>query len=93
MIGNDGIFEGRGWSVSPEAPQLDRGNISVGFFTDSLRGPEATTLYNVTLPSLIEDGKMIGKLSNDARFVCAILLCSAPPTLDDDTTWTSPPPL
>lgn len=88
MIGNDGIFEGRGWDVSPEYPEGDRGFLSIGFLSNNFL-PEP--LIRATLSELKKDGIIIGKLAVNVEFICELCEFLNPnPTSTDTSTTLNP---
>lgn len=71
LIGDEGIFEGRGWDIQPE---VDLNSLSIGFLTDYLYKPGH--LLNNTLVDLLRDGKIIGKLAETVQIRCEYQLCT-----------------
>lgn len=74
FIGEFDIFEGRGWNVNPD---VDRGNLSIGFLTDRLNLDDNSPMLNLR-NKILDDGKMIGKFPDNVRFMCTLSLCGIP---------------
>lgn len=73
------IFEGRGWDIlqEPVTGYFDNNTLTIGFFADLLY--QEPDFLNGTLTKFIENGKAIGKLTENARLNCELTLCPPPP--------------
>lgn len=80
LICQNFIIEGLGWDYQPYAQVAQ--TLSVGFFTEFSDSDE--TLSN-TITDLIEDGKIIGKLSNNVQQYCKSQFCSMLTTSENPT--------
>jgi hypothetical protein len=78
VISSLGVFEGRGWNSQPEKP-WNGSDLIIGFFTDFLYRPGETS--RKLLDALIDDGKFLGKISEDFELVCFDNFCSIPEDL------------
>ena len=88
MISSVGIFEGRGWDVQSENPE-GKNLLMIGVFTDYLYKPGE--MLSETLNNLTEDGKFLGKLTEDFELLCISDLCMPPIKMISRYEWNAEP--
>lgn len=78
LIGDHGIFEGRGWDVKteilPEATH-DIETLTIGFFSDNLFQPGNALLER--FHKLLVDGRVLRKVAENVEQRCEIGFCNA----------------
>jgi hypothetical protein len=78
LISSLGVFEGRGWNSQLEKPYYSS-DLIIAFFTEFLHRPGETS--REVLDALIDDGKFLGKISEDYELACPESFCSIPEDL------------
>lgn len=70
IIGESGIYEGRGWDIEIDKP-LGENELFLGIFSSSYTLDEE--VKNL-IEALVEDGKAIGKLTSTLIISCNVLI-------------------